>query len=199
MRLSQLAASASVSIPTVKYYLREGLLPPGVRKSATDAEYSEEHVRRLRLIRALREVVGMPVEKIAQVLAAIDDTEADSYARLGRAIGALSDAPTADDYPRARAALEALNMVYDPAFPAVAQLDAALQAAESVGVAVTPTRLKLYARHVRAMAAFDIQHLPAGSLDDVEYAVLGTALHEPVLAALRRLEHQDLLAESRGG
>ncbi|GMA88788.1 hypothetical protein GCM10025868_40380 [Angustibacter aerolatus] len=45
-------------VATVKYYLREGLLPPGTPTSRTQAQYDEEHVRRLRLVRALLDVGG---------------------------------------------------------------------------------------------------------------------------------------------
>ncbi|MEP6649003.1 MAG: MerR family transcriptional regulator, partial [Lapillicoccus sp.] len=55
MRLAELCAATGVPAATVKYYLREGLLPPGERVSATRADYGPPHVERLRLIRALVE------------------------------------------------------------------------------------------------------------------------------------------------
>ena len=55
MRLAELSERSGISTATVKYYLREGLLPPGRRISATQAEYEESHLRRLGLIRALTE------------------------------------------------------------------------------------------------------------------------------------------------
>jgi hypothetical protein len=59
MRLSELSERSGVSIATIKYYLREGLLAPGRRVSATTADYDESHLRRLRLVRALIQS-GMP-------------------------------------------------------------------------------------------------------------------------------------------
>ena len=53
MKMSQLCETSGVSVPSIKFYLREGLLPAGERTSATQAEYGPEHVERLRLIRAL--------------------------------------------------------------------------------------------------------------------------------------------------
>jgi len=61
MRISALATAAGLPLATVKYYLREGLLHPGVASSATQASYDEAHVRRLRLIRALTGPVGPSV------------------------------------------------------------------------------------------------------------------------------------------
>src|SRR6478752_4591497 len=55
MRISELAGATGVTVPTIKYYLREGLLSEGARTSATQAEYGEDHVRRLRVVRALIE------------------------------------------------------------------------------------------------------------------------------------------------
>jgi hypothetical protein len=56
------------------------------------------------------------------------------------------------DYPRDRAALEALGQVYDPAYAAVAALESALEAAEKVGIPMTDERLNAYGRRIRAIA-----------------------------------------------
>lgn len=53
MRMSELSTRAGVSVATVKFYLREGLLAPGESINAREASYSERHVERLRLIRGL--------------------------------------------------------------------------------------------------------------------------------------------------
>ena len=39
MRLARLSERSGVSAATIKYYLREGLLPPGRQVNATTAEY----------------------------------------------------------------------------------------------------------------------------------------------------------------
>ncbi|WP_331716966.1 MerR family transcriptional regulator [Streptomyces sp. 2323.1] len=73
MRLSKLCERSGVSTATIKYYLREGLLPPGERVSATKARYDAGHLQRLCLIRALVKVGGMPVSRVREVLASMDD------------------------------------------------------------------------------------------------------------------------------
>jgi DNA-binding transcriptional MerR regulator len=55
MLMAELSRSSGVPVATIKYYLREGLLPPGAATSATRAEYDEAHLRRLRLTRALED------------------------------------------------------------------------------------------------------------------------------------------------
>lgn len=196
MRISALAEAAGLPVATVKYYLREGLLHPGVATSATQASYDDGHLRRLRLVRALTGSVGLSVQQARAVLELVDDPGEDLYTTLGRAVGALPPAAAApgddaDPYPRARAALAALGQVYDPDFAAVGQLERALAAAEAAGMPITPERLARYGRAVSDIAGYDLERMPQEPHAAVEYTVLGTALYEPVLLALRRLAHQD--------
>ncbi|WP_136706578.1 MerR family transcriptional regulator [Agromyces sp. H66] len=200
MRISALADAAGLPLATVKYYLREGLLHPGVATSATQATYDTSHLRRLRLIRALTGAVGLSVQQARTILALVDDPGDDLYATLGRAVSALpptvaeASADDPDPYPRARAALEALGQVYDPGFAAVAQLESALAASEAAGMPISDERLLAYGRRLRDIAAFDLERMPREPHAAVEYTVLGTALYEPVILALRRLAHQDVAA-----
>lgn len=200
MRISALGAAAGLPVATVKYYLREGLLHGGVTTSATQATYDETHLRRLLLIRALVGPVGLSLQQVRAVLQLVDDPGADLYAALGRAVSQLPPAtepPAEDDpdpFPRARSALEALGQVYDPRFAAVAQLEAALAATEAAGMPISPERLLEYGRRLHEMAEYDLARMPAEPHAAVEYTVLGTALYEPVILALRRLAHQDVAA-----
>lgn len=200
MRISALAAAAGLPIATVKFYLREGLLHPGVATSATQATYDDSHVRRLRLIRALTGPVGLSVQQARTILGLIDDPGEDLYSTLGRAVSALPpavDEASVDDpdpYPRARTALERLGQVYDPRFAAVAQLESALAATEAAGMPISHDRLLEYGRRLREIAAYDLERMPQEPHAAVEYTVLGTALYEPVILALRRLAHQDVAA-----
>lgn len=202
MRISALAEAAGLPVATVKFYLREGLLQPGVATSATQASYDESHVRRLRLVRALIGSVGLSVQQARAILELIDDPGDDLYSTLGRAVEALPPAVDRregdDPYPRARAALAALGQVYDPGYAAVAQLESALAAAEAAGMPISDERLQQYGDLLRKLAAFDLERMPHEPHAAVEYTVLGTALYEPVIVALRRLAHQDQAARLRG-
>lgn len=75
MLVSELAERADVPLATVKYYLREHLLPAGVTTGPRRAEYDESHLRRLRVLRLLREVGGVPVTSLRQVVEALDDED----------------------------------------------------------------------------------------------------------------------------
>ena len=203
MRISELVARTGVPLATVKYYLREGLLMPGATTSATQARYDEQHVRRLALIRALVGR-GLPLNQVKIVVDLIDNRDDPLFTVLGRAIEALPPyAPDAEpdaaagcrDHPRARRVLERLGQIYDPSFAAVAQLERALTALEAAGLSMTDDRIDVYGRHIRGIAEIELALLPTTSRQDtVEAAVLGTALYEPVLSAMRRLAHQDLAA-----
>jgi DNA-binding transcriptional MerR regulator len=197
MLISELARRAAVPVPTLKFYLREGLLPPGRATAATRAEYDDAHVRRVRIVRALTETAGLSVQQARRVLSLVDHPAADLFETLGQAVAALPpEASSAEDYPRARAVLERLGQVYDPSYPVVAQLERSLADVEAAGIPLDDERLAAYGPHIRAIAEFDLAHSPADPASAVEYAVLGTALYEPVIAALRRLAHQDIAART---
>lgn len=193
MRISELAARTGVPLATVKYYLREGLLMPGRATSATQAQYDDTHMRRLGLVRALAGQ-GLPLDKIKAVVALAENPDENLFVALGKAVMALPpyvDNPPDADYPRTRALLERLGQLYDPKFTAVAQLERALAALESAGLTMSDRRIDVYGEHIREIADLDVDLLPATSRQEtVEAAVLGTALYEPVLAAMRRLAHQ---------
>ncbi len=201
MKISELSERSGVPVATVKFYIREGMLPRGEVLSTTRAEYSEEHLARLRLIAALADVRGLPLSRVRDVLALIDAPDDDPIATLGRAVGALPPYVEADrdDYPRARAAIGELGLTYDPDFTAVAQLDEALRALEAAGLDAAPPALRRYSDAMRQVAAEELAPMAGMSrAEAVPYAVLGTALYEPVMLALRRLAHHHLLVEGRG-
>ena len=59
---------AGVPRSTVHFYLREGLLPPPKKRGQTLADYGEEHLRLLRLIRQLREEEKLGIKEIRAFL-----------------------------------------------------------------------------------------------------------------------------------
>lgn len=197
MRISELAERSGMPIPTLKFYIREGMLPRGEVTSATRAEYNEEHLTRLRVIEALTGVGGLPLNRVKEILDLIDDTDPDPIYVLGKAVGALP--PYVDEdreqFPLARAAIEALGLTYDERFTAVPQLDDAIRALEGAGLDTSPETLRRYADAMRAIAVEEIAPIAKLSPQEaVSYSVLGTVLYEPLMLALRRLEHQHLLA-----
>lgn len=68
LRMGELAEASGVSAPTIKHYLREGLLPEPVRTSRNMAYYPPEFVERIKLIKRLQEERFMPLKAIRAVL-----------------------------------------------------------------------------------------------------------------------------------
>lgn len=68
MRIRELAEATGVSVQTIHYYLREGLLPPPVKTAPNMAYYGQEHVEDIRLIKDLQEKRYLPLSVIKLVL-----------------------------------------------------------------------------------------------------------------------------------
>ncbi|MCP4753234.1 MAG: MerR family transcriptional regulator [Proteobacteria bacterium] len=68
MKISQLAELSGVSISTVKFYLREGLLPRPMKDSRTMSYYDTECVQRIQLIKRLQKERFMPLNIIKKFM-----------------------------------------------------------------------------------------------------------------------------------
>ncbi|MFG1753128.1 MerR family transcriptional regulator [Streptosporangium sandarakinum] len=205
MRISQLSAATDVPVPTIKYYLREGLLPPGEQTSATRAEYGEGHVRRLRLIRALLEVGRLPIAAIRRVLAAVDDESLDMHTVLGTAHYALAPAveprPDDEDWRRARAEVDRLVDDLDwrvtPFAPARDELAQAVLTLGRLGMPATGERLRSYAEAaLRLVTERETGVIPFDGPREsaVEALVVLTVVYGRIFDAMRRLAQESVSA-----
>lgn len=207
MRISELARRSGVPVPTIKYYLREGLLPAGTATAATQAVYSDTHLERLRLIRVLREVGQVPVAAIRAVLAAIEDPGLPLHEVLGLAHHALGPPPPVDPDEAHRAArtavlefIAARGWLVDPAAPAVDVLAAALVALQRVAGPCGPEVFTPYAVAADRMARQELATIKpaAGAGETVVQIVVGTVVFEQALLALRRLAEEHYSGERFG-
>ncbi|MGW5866909.1 MerR family transcriptional regulator [Streptomyces sp. NPDC055239] len=201
MRLAELSTRSGVSTATIKYYLREGLLPPGRRVSATQAEYDEKHLQRLRLVRALIQVGRVPIASAREVLTALEDDSLDHSSRLGTAVWALPHGPEpVEDDPAtatARHTVDALlerldwqhGQGYGPESPAYGMLVTAVATLARLGYPCGIDDLAPYARSAGQLAVADLDLVERFDSPDeqLEAAVALTVLYEPVLLSLRRL------------
>jgi DNA-binding transcriptional MerR regulator len=89
MRVAELSRRTGVSVASIKYYLREGLLPAGERTGPNQADYGDAHVHRLRLVRALLDVGGISVAAAKEVLGVVDDEQMTLHDALGVAQDAV--------------------------------------------------------------------------------------------------------------
>jgi DNA-binding transcriptional MerR regulator len=197
MRVGELSKRSGVAVPTIKYYLREGLLPAGVLTSPNQAHYDDEHLRRLRLVRALVDVGGLSIASVRDVLAAIDTRES-LHKKLGAVQEAISQPGTAELDPLAVEDVQAFFARQGEAECAdvtesnvTHMLAAALSAARSVGHDHFRDLLDPYLEGLKIIAQADVAYVARQkSRDDViEAMVIGTLIGDTVLKAVRRLAH----------
>jgi DNA-binding transcriptional MerR regulator len=203
MRISELSRVSGESIPTIKYYLREGLLPPGRSTARNQAEYSEEHVRRLRLIKVLADIGGLRLRDIRAVLEAIEDDSLPLHVLLGLAHHALGPPEGEEDHApevlEARADVDRFlaerGWHVSEAAPARRALARALATLRLMGRAGDPGILEQYARAADRLARREVATVDRARAQAVEQAVIGTVVFESALVALRRLaqEHHSSL------
>jgi DNA-binding transcriptional MerR regulator len=82
LRMRELAEASGVPAPTIKHYLREGLLPEPVKTSRNMAYYPPEFVDRIKLIKRLQEERFLPLKAIKNVLDSEPD-RAEAMLELG--------------------------------------------------------------------------------------------------------------------
>lgn len=195
--VSELSRRSNVPVATIKYYLREGLLPAGEATSVTRASYDETHVSRLRLVRALVEIAGMPLQRVKEVVGSLDDEGASLHDAVGRAHSALSPEPAEEPSEASRARVAGLAEERDWQVnldgPHARALAAALDQLDTAGHGFAEESLGVYAEAAARLATVDLSGMPSGNRPGAAaYAVIGTLLTEPVLVSLRRMAHEDL-------
>lgn len=200
-RISDLVEKTGLSKELIHHYLRQGLLP----RPGAPASYTDEQVRLLRVIRALREEHNLPLEAIRRVVEAFDfDPDllepillAETPARRLRAFadeGALTAARTLTaEELAAEAGVSAERIAELRALSVIGPLEGAGEGAERFSAADATTvmicerglaaglrldSLRTVASHVRL--AFELEHAEFFDLD-----LAGRALEAE--AALREL------------
>ncbi|GHD19281.1 MerR family transcriptional regulator [Streptomyces violarus] len=207
MRIGELSQKTGVPVPTIKYYVREGLLPSGELTSRNQASYGEAHERRLQLIRALADVGGMKVAEIAEVLAAVEDPERPLHKVLGSAARPMSGPDSENDDAESAAARAAVTDLISrrgwrthASNPAAADLSEALAAMARLGHGAFADLLDTYADAAEQVARADLEYVDRHLAieEKVEGVVIGTVLGEAVFSSLRRLAHVDASARLYG-
>lgn len=201
MKISELAASSGESIPTLKFYIRKGLVPPGRAIGTNRAEYGEQHLSRLELIRILKDELGMSLDRIGEVISAESEggqallrsgLDAARESRHGKKMPA-----TDPNFARAKSKMLALkerlgwvSVENDSMFSDAAE---ALATILRVLPADDPEQyLEDYARLMKQVADSEIpdDFDPVGKpWEAFKYAILGTYLYEPLILSLRRMAH----------
>ncbi|MER5885790.1 MerR family transcriptional regulator [Streptomyces sp. NPDC001941] len=209
MRIGELSRRTGVSVPTIKYYVREGLLPAGQLTSPNQASYDQTHEQRLRLIRALLDVGGLSVAGIGAVLAAVDDPEQPVHKVLGEAAHRIlpryeeeGDAAMVAARAKVAALIERRGWLVDACEPQAEALAASLAAMTRVGAEeFADAVIEEYADAAQGVARVDLEYVArrVAREDMVRSTVVGTVLGASMLDALRRMAHVDASARVYGG
>ncbi|MEQ8747645.1 MerR family transcriptional regulator [Pyruvatibacter sp.] len=77
MKMKELEEKSGIGRETIRYYIREGLLPEPDRPKTNVAIYSEHHLRRLTLIRTLQRERFLPLGVIRRLIEQAGDREPD--------------------------------------------------------------------------------------------------------------------------
>ncbi|MER5566063.1 MerR family transcriptional regulator [Streptomyces goshikiensis] len=214
MKISELSRRTGVPVASIKYFLRQELLPAGRATAATLAEYGDEHVQRLRLIKALTALGGLSIAATRNVLAAIDQADSSEGA-LGAVSYALpvpvaaqsaagdEEEAEADATAGAEVAelLAALDWQAPGTSPHVQGLTSALKELRRLDARYAPGELAAYARLAESVARLDLER--AAGVDDpvalAERAVIVFAICAPVFELLRRLAQEDQVRRRAAG
>lgn len=206
--MSELSNRSGRSIPTIKYYVREGLLPPGHRTAPNQADYGDEHLQRLNLVSTLLEVGGLPVATVRAVLDAIDDNTVPMHEAIGVAHHALAlrgcDPAPSPDQTDAEAEIDrfltALGWRVKRDAPARRELASALLSLLRLGWRVDASVFDRYAAVADDLAAWELSRTPGHESRGraVEAVVVGTVVFETALVALRRLAEEHRAATHFG-
>ena len=209
LRISELSERSGVPLSTVKFYLREEILSSGEVSSPNQAQYDESHLGRLALIRALREVAGLSLEAVRDVLAQVESPweKADP---VGSALAEVYPAPDRKfssveqkEYEIVLREVEELMTSLEwihpdsknrPRHLHIAFLaDAVMQLRKHIDPAYPVSRLRDFATVVWELSAvayrgFDGRNPEPGDdlTEATRFGLLGILLVEPIVGALLR-------------
>jgi DNA-binding transcriptional MerR regulator len=199
MKMAQLSMTSGVPVATIKYYLREGLLPAGERQGPNQSLYGPEHLRRLRVIRGLLDVGGLSIAAAHQVIDAIDSDLGlqHTFDIAQRTVSATIDPASLspDSINTVDELLRGWHVSPDnPGRLAAARV---LQTFTDLGQPDLSGWVPGYAAAALAVAEADLDEIDARADREskTEMVVIGTVLGDALFAALRRAAQEHVSAQ----
>jgi DNA-binding transcriptional MerR regulator len=108
MRISELSKVTGVSLPTIHYYVREGLLFPSLKTARNMAYYSQDCIKDIQLIKELQSKRFLPLSVIKLILHAKQEGQnMDHVAEMESALGDIFQ-PVVDEAKSKRMSLSEL-------------------------------------------------------------------------------------------
>ncbi|TDV55458.1 MerR family transcriptional regulator [Actinophytocola oryzae] len=198
MRIAELSRRTGVPVATIKYYLREGLVPHGERTSPNQARYDESHLHRVRLVRALVEVGGLPIATAREVLTLMHEPGRGRLESLGKVHFAVqrarqphAEAPSEESVARVAALVARRGWRARETNPARTALAGVLDHLDRLGEPDALGLLDSYADAAERLAGAEVATLVGSEVDHLaERVVIMTALGGVLLDALRALAQE---------
>jgi DNA-binding transcriptional MerR regulator len=200
MRISELSDTTGLPVATIKYYLREGLLHPGRKLAERLADYDASHVRRLRLLRALRELGDVPVDKLRALVAVAEGGTGTVHEMFADAAIALAPRPSPAGPDRQVTRQAADDLIAHAGWTSVRtdsvdrdNLASVLEAIVRYGThPADPNEVLPYLEVADRIARYEIDHLDGSKrrLELLEEMVVGQVVFGQLLLVLRRLAEE---------
>lgn len=197
VRMAELSRRSGVTVATIKYYLREGLLPRGERTHPNQASYGDEHVQRLHLIRVLVDAGGLSLDAVRGVLDALEQapTPLPALVRMQDATSPATALDADDDawaQAQVGAVLETAGWQVHPDSPAVARARTTAVALRDAGQTEQVGLLHELAGEIDQIARRRLEFVAGRPTrtEAVAAAAIGTVLGRHHLLALLSLAEQ---------
>ena len=197
--MAELSATSGIPVATIKYYLREKLLPMGESEIANQARYGAGHLDRLRLVRALIDVGGLSVASARRVLEAIDSDASlpEVFEVAQHSVSAAIE--SSDLEPADLASIDALLAGWhvSPENPGRLAAARVLSAFRRVGQTDERGWYARYAEAALLIAAADLDEIEsrADRAAKAETVVVGTVLGDALISGLRRAAQEHVTSE----
>ena len=110
MNIRNASTASGLSSDTIRFYEKRGVLPPPPRLENRYRTYTDDHVRRLQLVRGLREL-GLPLDEIGRIAGVAHDGTCGDLRRdlIDSLTATCADVDTRmEELRRTRAELESL-------------------------------------------------------------------------------------------
>lgn len=200
MRISELSERSGVAVATIKYYTREGLLPAGERVGHNQTSYGDEHIARLRLIRALLSQGGLTVQTAKHVLDEIDDARRpliDAISTAHLTLPVPAEPPSEAALARVHDLVRARGWEVSSGNRGIALAASALDAYDAIGRGDLADGIDGYADAAAAIAEVDLGLTArAGSRERIaETTIVGTLVGDRIIAGLRRIAQEAAFRE----
>lgn len=198
MKLAELSTRSGVSVATIKYWIRAGIVPPGIKRNATTADYTDRHLARLTLIRLLRDDLGTSIDEIRELTHLIDtDAPITSIMEKSQCLAlGLTHRPQNQDSPehqRVRAISKQLGWPDVPSW-AREELVAVLRKFKELGLDIDDDYLLEHARAFARVASLNVGFaMTAREADELATQIIrGTRMSrdlENAIGALAQTSH----------